>query len=104
MTPNIKKDNRNWLQSSHHPYRILITEGSESAKWNSLFNLANQLPDIDEFYLCAKDPNKAKYQFLVKKREDDGTKHFIDYSNDMVDNYKNIEECNPNKKIRNIKY
>ena len=40
----------------------------------------------------------------MKKLEEVGTKHFIDskafieYSNDMVDIYKNIEEYNPNKK------
>ena len=40
----------------------------------------------------------------MKKLEEVGAKHFIDsrafieYSNDMVDIYKNIEEYNPNKK------
>ena len=29
------------------------------------------------------------------------SKVFVEYSNDMVDFYKNIEECNPNK-IHNI--
>ena len=43
-------------------------------------------------------------QILIKKREDVGTKHFndskafIEYSNDVNDVYKNIEEYNPNKK------
>ena len=38
----------------------------------------------------------------IKKRENVGTKHFnaskafIEYSNNMVDIYKNIEDCNPN--------
>ena len=47
---------------------------------------------------------ETKYQFLIKKREDVGTKHFndskafIEYSNNMDDIYKNIEEYNPNKK------
>ena len=42
--------------------------------------------------------SSAKYQFLIKKREDVGTKHFndskafIEYSNDMGDIYKNIQE------------
>ena len=46
-------------------------------------------------------------QFLIKKRESTGLKNlndskaFIEYSNDMDDIYKNIEEDNPNKK-RNI--
>ena len=77
--------------------------GSGSGKTNSLFNLINQQPDIDKIYLYAKDPYEAKYQFLIKKRNDVGTKHFNDlsfclYSNNMVDIYKNIEHYNPNKK------
>ena len=57
---------------------MLIIGGSRSRKTNSLFNLINHQPDIDKIYLCAKDLNKAKYQFLIKKREDVGTKHFDD--------------------------
>ena len=55
-------------------------------------------------YLFTEYRNKAKYQFLIKKREDVGTKHFndlkavIEYSNHIVDIYKNIEDYNPNKK------
>ena len=54
--------------------------------------------------MYAKDPYEAKYQFLIKKRESTVLKHFndskaiIEYSNDMDDIYKNIEEYNPNKK------
>ena len=57
-----------------------------------------------EICLYVKDLYKAKYQFLIKKREDVGTKHLndskavIEYSNDMQDVYKNIEEYNPGKK------
>ena len=41
---------------------------------------------------------------LINKRESTGLKHlncskvFIEYSNDMNDIYKNVEEYNPNKK------
>ena len=55
-------------------------------------------------FLYSKDPNEAKYQLLINKRESAGLKYFndskafIDYSNDMDDIYKNIEEYNPNKK------
>ena len=55
-------------------------------------------------YLYAKDPFKAKYQFLTNKRESTGLKHFndskvfIEYRHNMDDIYKNIEEYNPNKK------
>ena len=54
-------------------------------------------------YLYAKDSYEAKYHFLNNKRESTGLKHindlkaFIEYSNDMQDVYKNIEECNVDK-------
>ena len=71
---------------------------------NSLFYLINHQSDIDKIYLYAKDPFEAKYRFLIKKRENVGTKHFndskafIEYSSNMVDIYKNIEYYNPNEK------
>ena len=46
---------------------------------------------------------KKKYQFLIKERESTGLKHFndpkafIEYSNDMQDVYKNIDEYNVDK-------
>ena len=49
-----------------------------------------------------------KYEFLISKSESTGLKHFndlrafIEYSNDMQDVYKNIEECNIGKKTENI--
>ena len=97
--PNLK-----WLQIPDHLYRILIIGCSGSGKANSLFNLISQQPEIDKVYLYAKDTYEAKYQFLINKRETTGLKHlydsisFIEYSNDMDDIYKNIEEYNPNKK------
>ena len=86
-----------------HPYRILIIGGSGSAKTNALLNLINNQPDIDKIYLYAKDLYEDKYQFLINKRESTGLKHFndpkafIEYSNDMHDVYKNIDEYNPDK-------
>ena len=63
-----KKNNPNWLQISDDSFRILKIGGFGSGKTNSLlFNLINQQPDIDKIYLCAKDPDEAKYQFLIKK-------------------------------------
>ena len=87
----------------HHPYRILIIGGSGSGKTNALLNLISNQPDIDKIYLYAKDPYEAKYQFLINKRESTGLKHFndpkafIEYSNDMHDVYKNIDDYNPDK-------
>ena len=77
--------------------------GSGSGKVNALLNLINNQPDIDKIYLYAKDPYEAKYQFLINKRESTGLKHFndpkafIEYSNDMQEVYKNIEENNADK-------
>ena len=79
-------------------------EASGSGKINPLLNLINNEPDIDKIYLYAKDPYEAKYQLLINKRENTGLKYFydakafIEYSNDMHNIYKNIEEYNPNKK------
>ena len=95
--------NPNWLYIPDHPYRILILGGSRSGKTNTLLNLINDQSDIDKIYLYAKDLYEDKYQFLIKKIENIGLKHFndpksfIEYSNDMRDVYKNINHYNPNK-------
>ena len=105
---NIKEHNPNWRGIPDHPYRILIVGGSGSGKANALFNLINHEPDIDKIYLYAKDPFEAKYKFLINKRESRGLKYsndskvFIEYSNDMDDIYKNIEEYKPNRKRKNL--
>ena len=60
-------------------------------------------PDIDKIYLYAKDPDEAKYQFLINKRKRVGInrlndpKAFIEYSNNMPKLYKNIDNYNPDK-------
>ena len=83
--------------------RILIIVGSGSGKTNVLLNLIEKQPDIDKIYLCAKDPYEAKYQYLINKREGVGIDHFndpkafVEYSNDMRDVYKNIDEYNIDK-------
>ena len=38
----------------------------------------NNQPDIDKIYLYSKDPYKAKYQFLINKREGTGLKSLND--------------------------
>ena len=100
-----KEHNQNWPQYLDHPYKILIIGGFGSGKTNSLFNVIIHQLDIDRIYLYAKEAKyEAKYQFLINKRESTRLKHlndskaFIEYSNDMDDIYKNIEEYNPNKK------
>ena len=100
IKPNIIK---NWPFIPDHPYRILIIEASGSGKTNLLLNLIENQPDIDKIYLYAKDPYEAKYQYLIIKREGVGINHFndpkafIEYSNDMHDVYKNIDDYNVDK-------
>ena len=104
------KHNSKWPYIPDHPYRILIIGGSRSRKTNALVNsLSNQLY-IDKMYLYAKDPYEAKCQYLIKKRESTGLKHFddpkafIEYSNDMQDVQKNIEENNLGKRCKIVVY
>ena len=102
---NIVEHNSKWPYIPDHPYRILFIGRSGSGKTNAFLNLINNQPDIDKIYLYAKDPyEKKKNQYLINKREKVGINHFNDpkafmeYSNDMQDVYKNIEDYNPIKK------
>ena len=51
-----------------------------------------------------QDPYEVKYQHLIEKCENNGLKNlkdlkaFIDYSKNIRDVYKNIEEYNPSRK------
>ena len=67
---NDKKAEHNLKQPHipNHPYRILKIGGSGSGKTNELLNLINNKPDIYKIHLYAKDPYKAEYQFLIKKK------------------------------------
>ena len=108
MNKNKTKHNKKWPYIPDHSYRILIIGGSGSGKTNALLNLIENQPDIDKIYLYAKDPYEAKYQYLINKREGVGINHFndpkafIEYSNDMQDVYKNIDEYNPDKERKLI--
>ena len=63
-----------------------------------MLNLISQQNDIDRIYLYAKDLSEAKYEFLIKKREDAGIKHlnntnaFIECLVTMDDIYENIND------------
>ena len=100
---NLIEHNSKWPYILDHPYRILIIVGSGSGKTNALLNLINNQPDIDKIYLYERDPYEEKYQYLMNKREKVGLNHFDDpkafmeYSNDMQDVNKNIEDYNPGK-------
>ena len=53
--------------------------------------------------MYAKDPYAGKHKFLINKREKKGLDHyddlkaFMEYSNDVQDVYKSIEDYNPRK-------
>ena len=103
---NIIEHNSKWPYIPDHPYRILIIGGSGSGKTNALLNLINNQPGIDKIYLYAKDPYEKKYQYLINKREKvvlchfNDPKAFMEYSNDMQDVHRNIEDHNPIKKCK----
>ena len=70
--------------------------------WKNKFilNLIENQADIDQIYLYANNPYEAKYQYLINKRQNVGInnpKAFFEYSNDMHDVYKNIDDYNPDK-------
>ena len=100
---NKTKHNKNWPYIPDHPNRILIIGGSGPGKTNLLLKLTENQPELDKIYLYAKDPYESKYQYLINKREGVGINHFndpktfVEYSNDMHDVYKNIDEYNPDK-------
>ena len=77
---------------------------SRSGKTNALLNLIKEKNYIDKIYLHAKDLSEPKFKFLIKKREDAGTKHlndpnaFIECSNTMDGAYENIDDYNPSRK------
>ena len=101
-----KKHNEKWPYIPDHPYRILIIGVSGSGKTNTKLNLLKEQDVIDKIYLYAKDLNEPKYEFLIKKPENVGIKHFnnpnafIKYSNTMDNVHKNIADYNPNRKIK----
>ena len=101
---NIIEHNSKWSYIPDPPYRILIVGRSGSGKTNALLNLISNQPDIDKIYLYAKDPYGKKYQYLINKHEKvrlnhfNDPKDFMEYSNDMQDVHKNIEDYDPIKK------
>ena len=63
-------------------------------KW--IVSLIKEKDDIDKVYLYAKDLSELKYEFLIKKHDDVGTKYcndpnaFVVCSNRMDDVYRNM--------------
>ena len=77
---------------------------AEDQEKQTLLNLINEQKDIDKIYLYAKDLSEAKYEHLIKNRENAGIKHlnnskaFIKCSNTMDDIYENINSYNLNRR------
>ena len=65
ITNENKKHNEKWPYIPDHPYRILIIEGSGSAKTNTLINLINEQNYIGKIYLYARDLREPKYEYLI---------------------------------------
>ena len=75
-----------------------------------MLNLIKEQDDdnlIDKIYLYAEDLNEPTYQFLIKKREDVGTKHLNDpksiYSTCKYYEWylhNNIDDYNPTRKTK----
>ena len=105
---NNKEHNEKWPYIPDHPYRIIIIGGSGSGKTNALINLINEQNGIGKIYLYARDLNEPKYDYLIKKREDAGRKHFnnakafIECSNTMDDVYENMDDYIPIRKIKKL--
>ena len=99
-----KEYNEKWPFILDHPYKISIIGGSVSGETNALLDLISQQDDIDKMYLYAKDLSEPKDEFLIKKRENAGIKHFkdpnafIECSNTMDDVYEMIDDYKPNRK------
>ena len=69
---NDEDHNLKWPYIPDHSYSMLIIGGFGSGKTNALLNLIKEQDSdslIDKIYLCAKDLNELKYQFLIKKCE-----------------------------------
>ena len=89
----------------------MIIGSSGSGKTNTLLNLIKEQDKhdvIDKIYLYARDLSTPQYQFLIKKREEAGIKHyddpnaFIKYSNTVDDVYENINDYNPIRKRKKL--
>ena len=101
---NNKEHNQKWPCFPDHPYRFLIIGGPGSGKISALLNLTNKQNYIDKILLYTKDLSEPKYEILIKKHENAGTKYlndpnaFIKCFNTMDDVYENINDYNPSRK------
>ena len=93
---NNKEHYEKWPYFPDHPYRTLIIGGSGQGKTNTLLKLINEQNNIDKVYFYGKNLSDSKYEDLIKKRKNVGTKHlnnskaFFECSNTMDDINENI--------------
>ena len=86
----------------------MIIASFGSGKTSALLNLVSQQDDTDKKFLYAKDLSEPKYEFLIRKSEDAGTKHlndltaFIECSNTTDDVYDNIDDYNSNRQRKTL--
>ena len=105
---NNKEHNEKCPYTLDHLYRIIIIGFSGSGETNALINLINEQNDIGKIHLHARDLSEPKYEYLIKKREDAGIKHwnnpnaFIECSDTMDDVYENINDYNPIRKRKKL--
>ena len=101
---DIKEHDRNLPELHDHIHKMLLVGESWYWKTNALLDLLDHESDIDKINLYVEDPYKARFQLFIDKRQITGLKYlndsnaFTEYSNHMNDIFKNIEECNLNKK------
>ena len=72
---DIVSKKRRSLEQNDWPFRKLIIGPSGSGKTNILLHLMDKFHPIDKIYLCAKDTDEGKYQYLINKREQGGIKN-----------------------------
>ena len=84
---------KKWPYIPDRPHGILIIVGSGSGKKNALLDSISQQDDIDKIYLYAKDLSEAKYEFMIKKREDARMKHLND-SNAFIECLNAMDDVN----------
>ena len=99
----VSNKKKNSSENDDWPFRMLIIGLPGSGKTNTLLHLINNFHPIDKIHLYAKDTDEKKYQYLINKREQVGIKNlndphaFIEYSHDMNDVLKDINNYNKNR-------
>ena len=105
---NIKKHNLKCSQIPDHPYRIMIIGGSRSGKKKRILNLIKAkmitiVPLLVIFIYVLRIQMKKNINIFLRNVKNGlanlkDLNNFFDYSNIMLDVYKNIKEYKPSRK------